>query len=289
MLFAVGCLPLAAIADDSITTTNSWTPQNSRFGLLDGLDHRSAYYQDCFPTPVLVDETSLETEGELQINSLHTQVNADRSDIVTAEVEKSLGLVTFELEVPYENDWDENGISQGIGNIGLNLRCPFYQYVSAGRFFDTTVGASLDAGIPVSAAISRNAELDPAIFDDLKLGDHFTLQSILGYSTTFGGGDDGGLRTFEYGFDFACAIPHSELPLPCVTQFTPMFELSSETGLNKDESGQNSLLGSIGFRIAFKPIGDTDITLGIGYIFPMDNTARAEVHWGLASSLTFDF
>ena len=147
----------------------------------------------------------------------------------------------------------------------------------------------MEVGIPASSAISINADFEPKIFNDLKLGKHFSLQTVLGYSRLLGGGDNGGLQTFEYGFDFAYAISRDELPVPGVQQFTPMFELAGETGLNKDESGQNSLLGSIGFRVDFKPIEDLHPSLGLGYVFPIDNNAHAEVHWGIATSLTWEF
>ena len=91
----------------------------------------------------------------------------------------------------------------------------------------------MEAGIPVNSAVSKNSEFAPEIFNDLRLGKHFSLQSVFGYSTLFGGGNDGGLQTFEYGFDFGYTIPHSELPLPGVQQFIPMFELAGETELNK--------------------------------------------------------
>jgi hypothetical protein len=64
---------------------------------------------------------------------------------------------------------------------------------------------------------------------------------------------------------------------------------SGETGLNKDESGQNSLLGSAGFRLDFKAIGELQPSVGIGYVFPIDSGAREEVHWGIALSLELEF
>ncbi|MGD1088650.1 MAG: hypothetical protein ABR955_07980 [Verrucomicrobiota bacterium] len=238
---------------------------------------------------MLLDETSLEQDGELELNSLHTEANNQRSDVVTAEVEKSFGMLTLELDVPYERDSDSGDVSQGIGNIDLGARYPLYQFVSANGFFDTTLGVAMEVGIPVNPAVSQNTEFDPGIFNDLKLGEHFSLQSVFGYSTLFGGGDNGGLQTFEYGFDFGYAIPHSELPLPGIQQFTPMFELAGETELNKDDPGENSLFGSIGIRLDLKPIGEVEPGLGLGFVFPMDGAASAEVHWGIAISLTFEF
>ncbi len=272
-----------------VADTNSLVAPDSRFGLFNGLDHRSAYYQDFFSQPLLVADTGLEEDGEFEFGSLHTQANGQRNDIVTAGVQKSFGLLTLELAVPYERHSDADDVSQGIGNIDLEARCPLYQFVSVNGFFDTTLGAVMEAGIPVNSAVSKNSEFAPQIFNDLRLGKHFSLQSVFGYSTLFGGGNDGGLQTFEYGFDFGYTIPHSELRLPGVQQFIPMFELAGETELNQADSGQNSLLGSLGFRLDLKPIGEVQPGLGLGFVFPVDNGARTEVHWGIATSLTLEF
>jgi hypothetical protein len=291
ILFAAALVQTAALADGQavMAGTNSLAAPDSRYGLFDRLDHRSAYDQDFFPQPLLVDDTGLETDGELEFGSLNTRAGAQHSDTYMAGVQKSFGLVTFELGVPYLHQSDSDDVAQGLGNINLSVRDPVYQFVSARGFFDTTLGVAVEAGLPVNSAVSKNAELAPRIFNDLKLGEHFSLQSLLGYDTLFGGGVNGGLQTFEYGFDFGYALSHRELPLPGVQQFTPMFELSGETGLNQGQSGQNSLLGSLGFRLATRPMGELQPTLGLGYVFPMDSGAREEVHWGIATSLTFEF
>lgn len=291
ILFAVAFIHATAMADNQVALagTNSLVAPNSRFGLFNGLDHRSAYYQDFFPQPLLVDDTGLEEDGEVEFGSLHTQANDQRNDIVTAGAQKSFGLLTLELTVPYERNSDVDDVSQGIGNIDLEARYPLYQLVSVNGFFDTTLGVVMEVGIPVNSAVSKNTEFVPKIFNDLKLGEHFTLQSVFGYSTLFGGSDDGDLQTFEYGFDFGYTIPHSELRLPGVQQFIPMFELAGETELNQADSGRNSLLGSLGFRLNLKPIGEVQPGLGLGFVFPIDCGARAEIHWGIATSVTLEF
>jgi hypothetical protein len=204
-------------------------------------------------------------------------------------VEKGFGLLTLELEVPYERGTADGLTSQGFGNIDLGARYPLFQLVSANGFFDTTFGAALEIGIPVNSTVSKNGEVVPKIFDDLRLGKHFTLQSILGWSTLLGGGADGGLQTFEYGFVFGWTIPHEELPLPGVQQFVPMFELIGETQLNKDEPGHNSLLGDVGFRLNLKSIGLIQPRPGVGFVFPIDEGAREDLHWGVVASLVFEF
>ena len=178
---------------------------------------------------------------------------------------------------------------KGVGNIDLGARYPIYQLVSPKRFVDATFGVAVEGGVPLTSSFSRNAELTPQVFNDLRLGDRFTVQSVLGYSILYGGGDDGGLRSFEYGFSCAYAIPHQEFPLPGVQDFFPMAELIGETGLNKDEAGQNSLLADVGFRLRFKHISELQPELGLAYVFPLDRAGRDEVHWGFIVSLIFDF
>jgi len=291
IIFTVAFIQAKALADDQIAppSTNSLAGLDPRFGFFDGLDHRSAYYQEAFPQPLLVDDTGLEQDGEVEFGELHTQANGQQSDMVTAGVQKSFGLLTLELGIPYERDSNAGDISQGVGNIAFGARYPLYQFVSAKGVFDDTFGVGVEAGIPVNSPVSRNTEINPKIFNDVMLGGHFSIQTVLGYSKLFGGGDDGGLQTFEYGLAFGYAIPNSALPLPGIQQFTPMFELAGETGLNLDEAGQNSLLGSMGFRLDLKPIGGLESSLGLGFVFPVDSGANAEVHWGIATSLVVEF
>jgi len=288
---AVVCVRFIACADDDdVTATNLWTPQHSRFGLFNALDHRSGYYRDSFPQGLLVEDTSAEEEGELELNYLHTAADVKRDDIVSAEAQKSLGVLTFELEVPYQRSVNSHGaVVEGVGNIELNARMPLYQYVPANGAVDNTAGVGVELGIPVNSAVSKNTELEPGVFNDLQLGNHFTVQATLGYDKSFGGGDDGGEEDFEYGLNLAWAIPYTQLPIPGVQRISPMFEVDGELGLNEDESGQNSVLGSAGFRADFKPVCGLDPSLGLAYVFPMSAVAHKDVHWGIASSFTVEF
>jgi hypothetical protein len=289
-LLIVFGVQLAATADnDDLSTTNSWTSQNARFGLFDWLDHRSAYYQDCFPQALIVDDTSPEPEGELELSYLHTAAAAQHSDLISAEIQKSIGLVTLELEVPYERFTDSDGTAKGIGNLEVAARCPVYQYVSANGFFDDTLGGFGGIGIPVYSQVSRNTELEGGVFNDTKLGEHFTIQTVLGYDQLFGGGDDGGSEEFDYGLVFAWGVSHAEMPVPGIEKFTPMFEVDGDLGLNQDEAGQNSVLGSMGFRVDLRPVAGLEPSLAMSYVFPMSSAARDEVHWGMALNVTIEF
>ena len=270
-------------AESSITSPSAGT----RYGLFDWLDSRSEYGQGAFPEPFLVDDSDLEV-NEARLDWLHTEASSRHSDVATAEVEKGFGLLTLELEVPYERDTTAGTTTEGFDNIDLGARCPFYQYVSRNGLLDTTFGAAIEAGIPTDSPVSKNAELVPKLFNDLKTG-NFTLQSIIGYSTLFGPGDDGGLQTFEYGFVFGYTIDHQRLPLPGVQQIIPVFELAGETELNKDDPGRNSVLGNAALRINLKTIGQVQPRLGLGFVFPMNQNAHTDVHCGVFTSLVFEY
>jgi hypothetical protein len=153
----------------------------------------------------------------------------------------------------------------------------------------TLLGAALEVGIPVHSSVSKNTEVVPKIFNDLKLGDHFTLQSIVGYSRLFGSGENGGLQMLEYGFVFGYTLQHKELPLPGVLQFIPVFELAGETALNKNDRGHNTLLGNLGFRCNLQAIGQVQPRLGLGFVFPIDRGAREDAHWGVITSFVFEY
>ncbi len=272
----------------TVTTADAPVAADTRYGLFNGLDRRSSYGQGIFPEPMLVDESDV--DNEVRLDWLHTEANAQQNDEAKVELEKSFGLLTVELEVPYERAAASGESTQrGIGNIDLGARYPFYQFVSANEWFDTTLGAAVEVGIPVNSDVSRNTEFVPKIFNDLRLGKHFTLQSLFGYATLFGGGEEGGLQTFESGFVFGYTIQHDALPLPGVEQLIPLFELVGDTPMNQGDSGRTSLVGDAGFRVNLKTIGSLQPRLGLGYVFPVDNHARADVHWGIITSLVFEY
>jgi hypothetical protein len=281
-----GSLSLDQTGSSSVTESNG--SASTRYGLFGWLDHRSEYGQGVFPEPFLVDDSDLET-NEARLDWLHTSRNDQHSDLVTAEVEKGFGLLTLEVEIPFERDVDSGTITQGVANIDLGARYPIYQYVSPNGFIDTTFGAGIEVGIPTNSSVSPNGEVVPKIFNDLRLGDYFTLQTILGYSTLFGGGVDGGLQNFEYGLVFGYTIPHDQLPIPGLQQLIPMVEFSGETTLNHDDRGQNNLVADIGFRANLKTIGRIQPRLGVAFVLPVDRAARADTHWGVITSLVFEY
>jgi len=277
--------PLLPMAAESSAASSS---ADTRYGLFNWLDHRSFYNEGDYPEPFLVDDSGLEV-NEARLDWLHTEASGSKIDANTVEVEKGFGLLTLELEVHYERDTSGDGLVQGFDNVDLGARYPIHQYVSRTGFFDNTIGLGIEAGIPTESAVGKNPELVPKVFDDVRIGEHFTMQSVLGYSRLFGPGDDGGLQTFEYGMVFGYTIQHEQLPIPYVRQFIPMFELAGETELNKDDPGHNSLIGNACFRLNMHNIGRVQPRLGLGFVFPVDGGARADVRRGVFTSLVFEY
>ena len=294
---ALACVATSTvlIADDTntpapiVSSQTVAAPSDTRYGLFGLLDHRSGYGQGVFPEPFLVDDSDLEV-NEARLDWLFTKAHHENDSQVTMEVEKGFGPVTLEIEAPYEveNTSHPSHTADGFDNIDLGARCPFYQYVSEDKFIDTTFGVGIEVGIPTQSTFSKDTEIVPKLFNDLKI-EQFTLQSIMGYSSLHGPGEDGGSESFEYGFDFGYTIPHEQLPIPHVLQLIPVFELIGETALNKEDRGLNSLMGNAAVRVNFKTIGRVQPRLGVGYVFPIDNGARQDINWGFITSLVFEY
>ena len=286
-IFLFGCaFGLAVFASGKLLADDLPAP-DTRYGLFNGLDHRSSYGQFFFPEPFLIDDSDLETR-ELRFDWLHTANGSAHSDNARAEIEYGIGLTTLELEVPYERDVADGTTTSGMGNVSIGARYPFYQFVSRSGFVDTTFGAAVELGIPTTSDVSHNTELVPKIFNDTRIG-NFTLQSIFGYSLLFGPGEEGGIDTFEYGFVFGYAIPRQTLPLPGVERLIPVCELKGETQINKADAGDTSLTGDAGLRVNMKSFHGVQARPGIVFVFPVNSGARADTHWGIMTSLVFEF
>lgn len=290
-LLSPRCLLLAGDSSLTSDSTAAATTPDTRYGPFDLFDHRSNYGEGVFPEPFLVDDSDLE-QGEFRLDWLHTKAGDQHTDLFTGEIEHGFGLVTLELEVPVERDFDAGKKVSGFDNVNPGVRGPLYQYVSPSGFINTTFGAGFEAGIPTNSSLSKNTEVVPKLFNDLALGSHFTLQSIFGYSMLYGpkgSGEQGGLNTFEYGFVFGYTLPHKELPIPYVEQTIPVFELQGYKELDNGNAASDNLLGNAAVRFNTVAIGPIQPRLGVGFVFPITNAAREEVHWGLYTSLVFEF
>ncbi len=264
--------PLAASSSDDNAI-------DTRFGPFLLLDSRSMYGKGVFPEPFLVDDSDLE-QNELRLDWIHQGGKGQNANLVRAEYEKGFGLLTLEIEIPYEYDTfattnpstarHGHDRIQGFGNLSVGARHPLYQFVSANEFFDTTFGAAIEVGLPVNSPISKNTEIVPKLFNDLRLGEHLTLQTVVGYSLLYGSRPDGGTDTLEYGLVLGYTLFHENLPLPDVEQLIPVFELRGQTFITSPDAGKDNLVGNLALRANLRAVGAAQPRLGLGYLFPID-------------------
>lgn len=283
-------VPAASASDNS--DVNRYGP----FGIY---DHRSLYGKGVFPEPFLVDDSDREV-NELRVDWAHKRGKGQNNNVVRAELEHGIGPWTLELEVPYEYDTSNTFDSatrsvvhtrmQGFNNINVGVRTPVYQYVSPDESIDTTFGVAIEVGIPSNSPLGKNPEIVPKVFNDTRIGEHFTFQTVLGHSFLRGSdATGGGEQHFEYGMVFGWTFPHSELPLPGVQDFIPILEFQGETLSNTHQGGDNNLVTNLAFRANLYSIGRVQPRFGVGLLLPVDKGARQDFHWGIYTSLVFEF
>ena len=294
---AIGLIALICSGQWALAADTS-AASSSRYGPVGLFDSRSMYGKGVFPEPFLIDDSDLEV-NEIRLDWFHQESSGQTGNLYRGELEHGFGMMTVELEVPYLYDTQRSferalgrsirKTSQGFDNVSIGARNPVFQYVSEDEFIDSTFGVGLELGIPTNSPVSKNAELVPKLFNDLRIGDHFTMQTVVGYSALFGSKPDGGTETFEYGLVFGWSIPHEQLPIPHVEQVVPVFEIQGDTLLDTSDAGSNSLLGTAALRFNLRSIEAVQPRLGLGYVFPLDKGGRDELRWGIYTSLVFEF
>jgi hypothetical protein len=262
---------------------------SDRYGPFDLFDHRSRYNTNWFPEPLLADE--MDADQELRLNYLHTEKRNIQGDEVSGEIEKTWGLFTVEVEVPYSHASETaDGVTDnidGIGSIEVAARHPFYQYVSADGGFDLTLGARVEVAIPSGSEISKNTEVVGGLYETLALGEHLTLQASAAYATLFGPGEDSGEQVLEYAGVLGYNIDvNGALAL---SRVTPVFEVDGQTALNHADSGTTALTGAAGANLTFQSISWAQPKILLGYVFPLNDAARQDFDWGITTSLVLEY
>jgi hypothetical protein len=263
-------------------------PGSTRYGPFGLYDSRSKYDTNWFPEPMRSDES--DTDQELRLNYFHAEKTDHRQDEATLEVEKSFGMVSFEIEVPYERDEettaDGKERAEGIGAPELSARGPFFQYVSPEKFFDYTFGGRVEVAIATGSEVAQDTEVVWGLFQTIGLGEHFSVQTSVGYSSLYGPGEDGGTRSLESAAIFGYNIDITNSP---IVRITPELELDGETALNKGESGSTEFTGTLGALISFDSIRWGQPKFLAGYVFPINDTARDDFNWGVTVSLILEY
>jgi hypothetical protein len=280
-----------------MTDAPSGAVDSTRHGLFNALDSRSVYGTFWFPEPLNSDEGDV--DNELNFKYSHSEKRDHQADEGRAELEKAFGLLTVEVSAGYESTRDrvsdgaggfDRETEEGWSNFELAARYPFLQFVSQDGKFDDTFVFGVELAPPANTEVSKDTEIVPKVFNLLKLGEHFSLQTGLGVSTLIGP-EDGGASALEYNAVFAYELTHEDLPLPGVVQTFPIFEIDGETPLNHDDRGDTNLEGVVGVRVNFEATKflPGQPRVGVGYAFPLNNIARDDFHWGIVGSLIFEF
>ena len=270
----------------------------NRYGPFGLFDHRSLYGKGVYPEPFIVDDSDGEV-NEFRVDWSHQGGKGQNTNVVTVELEHGNGLWTLELEVPYEYDTSnvfdpatgtvDHSRVQGFDNINPCARMPLYQFVSEDEAIDTTFGVAIEVGVPSNSPLGKNAEIVPKIFNDTRIGEHFSLQTILGWSFLRGSqASGGGEQHFEYGMVFGWTIPHHELPLPDVQDFIPMLELQGYTLANTHLGGQDNLTANLAFRANLFGRACSQGWASV-ILCRWIRVRRADFHWGVYTSLVFEF
>jgi hypothetical protein len=289
--------PCQAAADVNSASASSSAAAPSdgsnRYGLFNALDHRSRYGQFWFVEPLRGPE--MDVDREFRVDWFHGEDQHVQEDEVTAELEYNFGLLTVELELPYEREAELSAegreVAEGIGNIELSARHPIYQWVSNDGNLDYTLVGALELALPTQSEISHDTEVVPQIFQLLRVGEHVSIEASAGESFLIGP-DEGGSSAFEYNFVLGYNLEHEELPIPGIERTIPIFELNGErvtNGADGDDDSDNELFGTVGARFNLTPVAGLQPRIGFGYVFPIDHGARSSLDWGVITSLVFEF
>jgi hypothetical protein len=290
--------PVWAVTSATASPASNEPEPGTRYGLFDLLDRRSTYGTDWFPEPLVADEADVDNEVTFRYS--HFEHTGEQFDAASAEFEHAFGLLTLELAGGYQSDrtatfdpttgLTDRQTQAGFTNIELGARFPFFEYVSPDEKFDDTFVFGLEVSPPTLSPVSQDTEIVPKVFNLLRLGDHFSLQTGLGLSTLVGPVAHG-LQTVEYDAVFGYELTHDVLPIPGIAATVPIFEVDGEWSVNQDVVGQNTLFGTAGFRLNLKPVSfiPAQPKLGFGYTFPIDAGARASTSWGIVTSIIFEY
>jgi hypothetical protein len=286
LVFGVICL-LAAVPARAQLSLNS--------ALFSAIDQRGIYGHSTYPEPLLAPE--MDVEAELRFDWLHQEKSGRLSDKVKGEFEYSFGYLTVEVGSSYSRDQvvtrdaatgrASRRTEQGIGSTELAARYPLYQYLSRDAAFEYNLVGAVEVAVPSGSKISRDTEVVPAVYQLMRFGDHFTVQTSIGLSTLTGP-DQGGVNMLEYSTVVGYMIERDQLRLPGVLRTIPMVELVGDRTLNGIDRG-NRLSTTLGARILFDSLGKVQPRLGLGVVLPVNHLAREDSRWGFITSLVFEF
>ena len=266
----------------------SMDPDASKFGI------------GWFPETLRAPEMDFEY-SEMRLDYFHAEGNAEKTDEVKVELEHNFRLLTIEMELPYvwleehgnsgesdrENAFSKPQHDRGLSKVEIGIRYPLFRWLSSDKRIDYTCVGAFEVALPSNTSFSKDTEFSPRIYQLLRVGDRLSIQVSTAYGTRVGP-DDGGANGVEYAASFGYSAVPQRLSIPGVVNTWAIFELVGENALTGHERGHNPLFGVAGFRVNTEPISFLQPRVGVGYEFPMNDSAREEFTWGVLLSLNFE-
>jgi hypothetical protein len=288
------------LLDDSDDIPNTATspasnPANGRY-FFNLLDNRSSYGKDFFHDPFLGPE--LDSDQQIELDYAHGENAGTRDDELDAEFEWNIiGPLSIAGEFGWDSeqqssfgggddgdDFDQQNAA-GFENVDLAAYMPFFQFVSGDGEFDYTAVARLDFGIPTRTPVSgTDLQLTPYLGQLFRIGEHLSLEMWTGSQFTIAPDQT---TQFIYGASLGYRIVHEKLPVPFTDGLTPIFEIDGQAPFSN--GGRDALFGVVGIEVGFKPLGEMQPQIEIGYQFPIDAGASEQLRWGIITQIKLEF
>lgn len=282
--------PSLSLQPQRVLTAQATDP-STRYGL-GLLDSRSIYGQGWFPDSFR--QHSLDAGNGLGFDYFHGEGHHKQVDELTTDIEwNPVGQLTLGLE----GGWSSQratvvGVrerAEAWDTVKIKAHHPIFQYVSPDGTFDYVLVAKLALGLPLTEDLRHDPyEINPLLGQMFKLGDRFSIQTWTGVNFLVGP-RGGGEHQFHYGVIFGYRIEHDDLPLPGVETIIPVLELDGSATLGGESRGSHQLFAVVGLRAYFDAIGPVAPALGIGYMIPLDQGARADLSGAIITSISFGF
>ncbi len=262
------------------------------FGLL---DHRSKLAKGFFPGTFLA--ANVAAQREVAMTWYHFETGHQQLDLFYNEFKWGMDQWTVELQAPYQHEHvsfpdaapgePTSRNFDGMANFAIIMRAPIYQYVSKHDSIDYSLVPGLEIDPPSGSTVSTGTVISPRIMQAIGLGNHLSIMTSLGMSFLTGP-HQGGEKDLTWDTVPGYNIYHRNLPIPGISDITPVFEIVGSDPLSGSNVGQQSISTIFGLEINPEPKwGYLTPYLGIGAGPALTSAARHSGDWVLSAYVAF--
>lgn len=226
-------------------------PAHSRY-FFNLLDRQSKYAAGFFPGGIFAQ--AMPAQREVAETWYQFLGSGRQTDLLYSEVKWGMDQWTVSVEAPYQH-LHINGSagvpsrnSDGFNNFAVSLRSPVYQFVSKDKFWDYSLVPDFEIDAPSGSSTDTGTILTPQIYQLLAIGRHFSFQGSFGVSFLTGS-HLGGQRQMIWSTIFGYNLYHSDMPIPYISDITPLMEIVGSAPVSGPSSGQQALTIDIGAEI----------------------------------------